>query len=161
MSGSDTITLERPVTLRAARTTDAGAVAGILGAFTDATPWLPRVHTGAEDIAHAGLMIDRGWVTLAEDEAGRVIGFLAREGDEIHALYLRDAARRAGLGTALLDRAKAVRETLALWTFAANGPARRFYARRGFREVAATRGANDEGLPDVRCVWTRRQEAAA
>ena len=40
-----------------------------------------------------------------------------------------------------------------LWTFVANAPARRFYAREGFVEVRRTGGENEEGLPDVLLKW--------
>ena len=52
--------------LRPARSTDAGAVGAILSEFAATTEWMPKLHTGAEDIAHAGALIDRGWVTVAE-----------------------------------------------------------------------------------------------
>ena len=52
--------------LRPARTTDAGRVGAILSAFIDDTPWMPRIHTRAEDLSFAGMMIDRGWITVAE-----------------------------------------------------------------------------------------------
>ena len=59
-----------------------------------------------------------------------------------------------GLGTRLLDRAKAERpDGLDLWTFQANTGARRFYERHGFVEVARTDGDNEEGAPDVRLAW--------
>jgi hypothetical protein len=42
-----------------------------------------------------------------------------------------------------------------LWTFQVNGPARRFYERHGFVEVAQTDGSgNEEAEPDVRLEWT-------
>ena len=142
--------------LRPARPTDAGAVGDILSGFTDATDWMPRLHTRAEDLAHAGRLIDRGWVTVAE-EAGRVLGFLARDGEEVVALFVAPAGQGRGMGKALLDAAKADCPRLALWTFQANTPARRFYRREGFHETDQTDGsANDEGLPDVHLRWHRR-----
>ena len=140
--------------LRAARPTDAGRVGAILSAFTDDTPWMPRIHSRAEDLGHAGLMIDRGWVTVAED--GAVQGFVAREGDLIHALYVDAGARGQGVGARLLARMQSEAGALRLWTFAANDRAQAFYARHGFAEAARGDGSgNDEGLPDILMTWER------
>ncbi|APE45274.1 hypothetical protein BOO69_03665 [Sulfitobacter alexandrii] len=130
----------------------------ILSEFVDTTPWIPRVHSRAQDLAHAGDMIEMGWVTLAED--GRdVIGFAARDAGDLHALYVARHARGRGVGSDLLQQAKAAVSRLTLWTFQANTAAQRFYRRHGFTEVLRTDGAtNDEGLPDIRFEW--RQEVA-
>ena len=145
--------------LRPAAPLDAGAAGAILHGFAHATPWMPCLMSGAEAVAHCGRMIERGWVTVAE-EGGAVQGFLAREGQFIHALYVAKGATGRGVGRALLDRAKAERPALSLRTFAANGAALRFYRRAGFRRVAAGDGRdNDEGLPDLRLDW-RREEGA-
>lgn len=141
--------------LRAARSTDAGAVGAILSEFIDTTEWMPRVHTRAEDLSFAGMMIDRGWVSVAE-EAGAVVGFAACDRADLNALYVVGAARGRGVGSALLTGLMAQRDTLELWTFEANTGAQRFYLRHGFEEVARTDGAtNDEKLPDIRYVWKR------
>ena len=141
------------LTLRPATPTDAGAVGAILSEFVDDTPWMPRIHTRAEDLAHAGDLIARGWVTVAETDG--VQGFLARDGEDIQALYLTAPARGQGIGRALIEDAKARSPRLMLWTFVANEGARRFYDTHGFREVTRTTGDNDEGLPDIRLLWER------
>lgn len=142
------------VTLRPARSTDAGRVGAILSAFIDDTPWMPRIHTRAEDLSFAGLMVDRGWVTVAEDASG-VIGFVARDGGMIHALYIAAGHQGRGVGTALLAQMQSEASPLELWTFQANTRAQAFYLRHGFAEIERTDGArNDEGLPDIRYRWT-------
>jgi ribosomal protein S18 acetylase RimI-like enzyme len=131
-------------------------VGGILSAFIDGTQWMPRIHTRAEDISFAGMMIDRGWVTVAE--VGGVVGFLARDAAEIHALYVAPGARGKGCGSALLNDAQARRCELSLWTFQANTRAQAFYACHGFAEVGRSNGArNDENLPDIRMIWHARE----
>ncbi|MWD27986.1 GNAT family N-acetyltransferase [Aquicoccus sp. SCR17] len=146
------------MTLRDATPLDAGAVGGILSEVVDVTPWLPRVRSRAEDLAHAGTLIDAGWITLAE-VAGQVRGFIARDGEEVHGLYLAPEATGRGFGRALLDDAKACRARLLLWVHAANAGAQRFYLREGFREAGRGDGTeNDEGLPEIRFVW---EEAGA
>lgn len=146
------------IRLRAARPVDAGAVGTILSEFVDTTPWMPRIHSRAQDLAHAGDMIEMGWVTLAE-QATEIVGFAARDDAHLHALYVARHARDRGVGSDLLRHAQAKAPMLTLWTFEANTGAQRFYRRHGFREVLRTDGAaNDEGLPDIRFDW--RQEAA-
>lgn len=141
--------------VRAARSTDAGTVGAILSEFIDTTDWMPRVHTRAEDLSFAGMMISRGWVSVAAED-GVVVGFAACDGADLNALYVAKGARGRGVGSALLETLKAERETLELWTFEANTGAHRFYERNGFVEVARTDGAtNDEKLPDIRYVWKR------
>ncbi len=141
--------------LRPARSTDAGRTGAILSAFIDGTDWMPRIHTRAQDLSFAADMIDRGWVRVAEGD-GQVIGFSAREGEYVHALYVDPAARRQGCGSALLSALQQDCSALSLWTFQANLSAQAFYARHGFREMERSDGArNDEGLPDMRLQWER------
>lgn len=147
-----------PPRLRPARPTDAGDLGGMITDAAAAHDWKPVLHSGAEDIAHAGTMIERGWVTVAEDRAGALLGFLAREGGYVHALFVTPRAQGKGIGRALLEDAKRAARRLELWTFLANARAQRFYERAGFAVTRRGDGsANEEGLPDLFYVW----EAAA
>ncbi len=140
--------------LRPARSTDAGSLGGMITRAVEAHDWKPVLHSGAEDIAHAGTMIERGWVTVAEDRAGAVLGFLAREGSYVHALFVAPGAQGRGVGRALLEDAQRGASRLELWTFVANARARRFYERAGFAVTRRGDGsANEEGLPDLFYVW--------
>jgi GNAT superfamily N-acetyltransferase len=141
--------------LRAGRPLDAGAMGAILSGFVEASPWLPRLHSRAEDISFCGRMIERGWVRVA-GRAGTVEAFLARDNSDVLALYVAEPARRAGLGSALLDEAKQACRRLSLWTFQANAPAQAFYIAQGFDETKRTDGrGTDEGLPDIHYLWER------
>ena len=143
------------IDLRGARSMDAGRVGTILGEFAQTTDWMPRLHTGAQDIAHAGALIDGGGVTVAMREDA-VIGFIACDGAEIDALYVARRERGNGVGTALLVDACLHASKLTLWTFQANIRAISFYTRHGFVEVARTDGATtEEKLPDVQFEWQR------
>ncbi len=70
-------------------------------------------------------------------------------------LYVDPAATGTGLGSRLVDLAKAANpKGLDLWTFQANTGARRFYERRGFIAGATTNGDNEEAAPDVQYHWS-------
>lgn len=143
------------VTISSARALDAGAIGHILSVSNEAMPWLPRVHSAAEEIMYAGDMIDAGWVRVAKVD-DKVVGFLARHETEIHALYVLPEAQDKGVGTALLEDAKAVCDKLMLWSYEANGVAAHFYEQRGFLETQRTDGSgNDAGLPDIRFEWMK------
>lgn len=132
---------------------DVPPIANILSSWNAATSWVPRVHSRRAEKGFARMMVEKGWVQVARD-GDRVLGFLARDGGEIHALYLAPHARGRGVGKALLDLAKAGRDRLGLYTFVANERAQRFYLREGFVETGRTNGqGNDEGLPDIRYEW--------
>ena len=135
--------------IRPAAPDDAPAMGAILSDWIDATPWMPRIHTRAEDAAFCASLVPHAWI------AGEREGFMALRTGEVAALYVAAPARRRGLGGALIEHAKAVSDALSLWTFEVNAPARRFYARHGFAETRRTDGENDEGLPDVRLEWRR------
>ncbi|MEP2641935.1 GNAT family N-acetyltransferase [Roseobacter sp.] len=143
------------ITITTARILDAGAVGNILSMSNDAMPWLPRLHSAAEEIMYAGDMIEAGWVRVAKRD-GKVVGFIARWEGEVHALYVLPDMQDSGIGTALIEDAKADSDTLALWSYQINGTATRFYGLRGFIETARTDGKdNDVGLPDIRFEWSK------
>jgi GNAT superfamily N-acetyltransferase len=137
-----------------ATATDGAALGRILSDWIDETPWMPRLHTRAEDRAFCLELIGAGQVRLLRGSGG-VAGFLARERDFVPALYLAAPWRGQGFGKRLVDDAKALSPgRLWLWTFQANAGARRFYLREGFHEAELTDGAdNDEHLPDVKMIW--------
>ena len=135
----------------------AAPCAAILNAWIDATPWMPRIHTPESVewfVREVVFAMRRVWVALDEDGNGPA-GFLALDvEDTVTALYVAEPARRAGIGSALLARAKAEAPGgLELWTFQPNAPARAFYAREGFVELRHTDGDNEEGVPDVLLRW--------
>ena len=138
-----------------ARPRDAASMAQVLGGWIAETPWMPKLHTLDEDAWFCGHLIETSEVFVIRSLG--VTGFLARSALEIPALYLAPAQRGQGLGKALLDRAKADRDRLELWTFQANTRAIAFYLREGFVEDHRTTGdGNDEKLPDVRLIWSRK-----
>ena len=158
------MTLASRAAIRRARPEDAAAVADVwLASFAAALPSVRMAHTDDEV---------RGWVasdlvptqeTWVAEADGRVVGLLTVQHGWIEQLYLAPDARGQGLGDRLVELAKEPQPGgLQLWAFQVNGPARRFYARHGFREVQLTDGAgNEEREPDVRMAWEPSDSAAA
>ena len=141
--------------LRPATRADAPALARILGNWVRETGWMPVLHSREEDLGFLAHLIETAEVTVAEDSAP--LGFLAREGEDVRALYLSPEARGRRIGRALLDRAKEGCTRLSLWAFEANALAVAFYEREGFRVAGRTDGSgNEEWLPDLRLVWEAR-----
>ncbi|CAN5447960.1 hypothetical protein BH11ACT8_BH11ACT8_25500 [soil metagenome] len=92
------------------------------------------------------------WVAEVGDA---VVAYLRLTDTWLDDLYVVPAHAGAGIGSALLDLAKAVRpHGFGLWVFEMNLPARAFYARHGFVEVARTDGHdNEEQMPDLHLAW--------
>ena len=146
--------------LRPAEARGALRIAAILSDWIDATEWMPRIHSRADDREHAAHIIAQMDVRVICRRRllrpALVVGFLARRAHFIHALYLAPEARGRGLGSALIEDAKAESPHLELWCFQANHPARAFYGARGFEVVEIGDGSgNDEKLPDLRLTWSR------
>jgi GNAT superfamily N-acetyltransferase len=136
---------------------DADAVAATFGAARrTAMPWLPRLHTEAEDRRYFAEVI-RECEVLVVRRDGQPVAFIALKDDMVEHLYVTPEAQSAGIGSALLEAAKARRPSgLRLWAFQRNQSARAFYAHHGFAEVELTDGsANDEREPDVLLAWTQ------
>lgn len=146
------------ITIAPARILDAGKVGDILSASNEMMPWLPQMHSAAEEIMYAEEMIKAGWIKLglADD---KVVAFIARYEKDVHALYVMPEWQDQGIGTALIEDAKAECETLTLWSYQANFGATRFYGLRGFVEMERTDGGeNDVGLPDIRFEWNKQKQ---
>jgi GNAT superfamily N-acetyltransferase len=139
-----------------ARPEDAAALAALFSAARrTAMPWLPELHTAAEDREFVERRVLAECEVLVARRDGEPLAFLALNGGQVDHLYVRPDAQRQGVGGALLDAAKARRPRgLQLWAFQRNGAALAFYARHGFTELDRTDGRdNEEREPDVRLGW--------
>ncbi|MEL6947704.1 MAG: GNAT family N-acetyltransferase, partial [Pseudomonadota bacterium] len=97
--------------------------------------------------------VETAWV--AED-TGTIVGFCVRQDDNLTGLYVAREARGRGIGKALLDLAKANRDTITVWAYEQNPHARKFYRREGCVEISRE---VEEGtsLIDVEHRWTKPQ----
>ena len=126
--------------------------------------YLASFHaTYAFPLAHTDDQV-RAWIrdvvvptneTWVAAEGAAIIGLLVLDDGSLDQLYLRPGRWRQGIGSRLVELAKARRpDGLSLYTFQENAAARAFYERHGFRAVWFGDGsANEEGQPDVRYEW--------
>lgn len=93
------------------------------------------------------------WLACRDDDR-QILGLMVLDCEWVDQLYVEPDHLGRGIGSQLLDVAKARRpDGLQLWTFQSNAGARRFYERHGFSEVGRTDGDNEEGAPDIRYAW--------
>jgi len=92
------------------------------------------------------------WVA---EHAKTIVGMLALAGNEVERLYVAPEARGSGIGSALLEQAKAVYpDGLWLVTLQCNTRARRFYERHGFTAHELGMSPPPENEPDVSYRWS-------
>jgi len=120
---------------------------------------MPRgIHSDEETHAFvADVMIAQREAWLAwEDETA--LGLLVLDGFEVDWLFVDPVAQSRGVGSALIEHAKACSPSgLTLWVFESNRRAQAFYERHGFVIVDRTDGAdNEEKAPDIRYAWLGR-----
>ena len=135
---------------------DTAAIAAVHdGARRTAMPWLQVRHTDADTRRWIADTILPGFRVRVAEREGQVVGYAALTPGFLEALYIMPASQGHGIGSRLLDEAKAGSATqLRLYTFQRNTRARQFYEARGFRAVSFGDGTgNEEGEPDVLYEW--------
>jgi GNAT superfamily N-acetyltransferase len=103
----------------------------------------------------AEVMLPTHETWVATDPDGRVIAMMALSESMVDQLYVAPDWIGHGIGSRLMDVAKARRpDGLDLYCFQANGRARAFYEHRGFVVVSTGDGSgNQEGQPDILYAW--------
>ncbi len=145
--------------IRPAGADDGPALASLLvRARQAAVPAIPPMVHDAADVLRwmSTVVLPQCEVWVAEAPPAPPNGLLVLRDDWVEQLFLDPAGTGRGLGTRLLDQAKARRPGgLRLWTFQSNVAARRFYERHGFVVAETTDGSgNEEGSPDVLYMWS-------
>lgn len=148
------------ITLRQATSADGPAIAALfLASRRDALPYLPELHTDEDTLDHFTKVVPSRCAVWLAEERGRLVGFLAWNAATQHLdhLYLMPGYYRRGIGTMLLDKAKALAQgKIQLYAFQKNARARAFYEHHGFTAIAFGDGAeNEENEPDVLYEWRR------
>lgn len=144
------------ITIERASPLDAEEIAALyLASRAAALPYLRRCHSDEETrdwIATVMLTTGETWVAR---EAGRILGFVALNGEELDQLYVLPGHLKRGIGSRLLAKAKERSPgRLSLFTFQRNAGARAFYERHGFRLIGLNAGdRNEEGEPDALYAW--------
>ena len=125
--------------------------------MTASLPYLPDLHTPAEDLAFfRDVLFDRGEVWVAENADGDIVGYAAVSPGWLDHLYVHPDHHGRGVGHALLEQARSNVSDLQLWAFQRNAVARAFYEAHGFTLLRLTDGAgNEEREPDVLYAWKR------
>jgi ribosomal protein S18 acetylase RimI-like enzyme len=139
--------------IRRATADDVEAVVDVFERISETMTYLPVVHTHEEHLAWFGARLsDReGWVW---DEGG-VRGYMLLGDGELMHIYLAPGWTDRGIGTQLLQLAKArLPGGFTLWTFQQNHGARRWYERHGLEAIEFGDGSgNEEGVADVKYAW--------
>lgn len=152
------------VTFRPAVEADISSIAELYGvvrrAAVPAIP--PPIHSPAEDIEFFAALVSGEpdvWVAEATGDATRIVAFSVLEGAWLHSLYVAPDSTGQGIGSALLETAKATRpDGFGLWVFASNVRAQRFYLRHGLVAVRRTDGSgNEERAPDIEMLWPGKE----
>lgn len=117
-------------------------------------PWLPRLHTPAEDLDYFQRVLAELGVFVVV-VGGQVRGFVAAGGGYLHHLYVEPGFQGQGLGYLLFRQAQeALPRGFRFWVFQRNERARGFYERRGARLIELGDGSgNEEGAPDALYEW--------
>lgn len=124
--------------------------------FDARLPSLAGLHTPKEDRNYWSRHLFETHEIWCAERDEKLLGVIAFRKDWIEQLYILPEAQGQGIGSGLLDVAKAAYADLRLWTFRRNTDARRFYEARGFVAVEETDGAgNEEKEPDVLYRWIR------
>jgi putative acetyltransferase len=135
------------VSIRIARLSDARAIAAVMRASIrrlargTCTPRQLAAWSSLPALYHAWAMTGGGEEYVVAEEGGRVVGYAARRGREITAVFVRPSRARAGIGARLLAAVerRAIRGgARAAFVRAAPG-AVPFYAARGYRGARPVR----------------------
>lgn len=103
----------------------------------------------------------REQIPLAEvyvwEEAGEILGFIGLAGEEAAGIFVREGFRDRGIGGALLEYVKQIRERLFLCVYEQNRRALPFYERHGFQKERKQTDS-DTGETEYRMFWERDRQ---
>lgn len=86
------------------------------------------------------------------EQQGHIGGFIGIQQGYITALFVIQKARGLGIGSVLIEQAKALYDPLSLTVYAENSSAVRFYIRQGFR-IGGRRTEEQTGKTELLMIW--------
>lgn len=133
-------------------------VAGIAAVFTRSfatLDFLPSLHTPAEDRAFLGGRVLAEQEVWVAERDGRILGFIALDGDLGTLFYVDPEEHSRGIGSELFAEVQRARpDGFRFWVFQQNEKARHFYEKRGCTVLELTDGSgNEERTPDALYQW--------
>jgi putative acetyltransferase len=117
--------------------------------------FLPALHTPEDDRRFLGGRVLAEQDVWVAERDGRILGFIALDGDLCTFLYVDPDEHERGVGSALFAEAQRARPNgFRFWVFQQNERARRFYENRGCTVLELTDGSgNEERTPDALYEW--------
>lgn len=145
---------------RPATQSDAEAVAQVyLSSRKKFVSFAPVAHSDADVYQWIRNILIPHDLVIVVEQNNTIIGMMAlstaEEAGWIDQLYLHPDVVGRGIGTKLIERAKAeLGSPIRLYTFQENQGATRFYERHGFKAIQYGDGSgNEEKCPDVLYEW--------
>jgi len=109
-----------------------------------------------DDMRNLYLPAAQTWVY---ERDGTVVGFVSLLDDILAAIFVAPTEQGHGIGSALLEHAKGLRERLSLTVYAANSASIAFYHRHGF-QIAGEQLDAHTGHPEWVMTWQRQASVA-
>ncbi len=126
----------------------------------DSTQWLrpEQKHPVEEAMTFFRKVVAQRCEIWVAERGNEIVGVLAMQQDEIDRMYVATEAQGQGIGSALVDHAKAMHQRgLRLVTLQGNAQACRFYERHGFVAYKTSRSPPPEDEPDVWYRWRSKR----
>jgi len=142
--------------IRKAQEADLGRIAEIY-VFNNRMDYYPIIRSEAfsfgqlQVIPYADRLRENSDNIYVYDD-GVIKGFILLDGEEIKKLHVEYFFQHRGIGSALIEYAKATHAARVLWTLEKNKKALRFYQQHGFRPTGNKRPLTDLGGQTKYCV---------
>lgn len=109
-----------------------------------------------DDMRNLYLPAAQTWIY---ERDGTVVGFVSLLDDVLAAIFVAPTEQGHGIGSALFEHAKGLRERLSLTVYAANSASIAFYRRHGF-QIAGEQLDAHTGHPEWVMTWQRQASVA-
>lgn len=113
--------------------------------FIEASFWESKL----DDMREIYLPVAQTWVC---ERDGQILGFISLVDDVLAAIFVSPNRQGEGIGSALLEQAKRLRQQLQLTVYSANHASVAFYRRHGF-EITAHALDELTGHPELMMAW--------